>query len=79
LRTVAIYAQEDGSPCTASKADEAYLVGRGKSPVAAYLDIKASWPWRRRRAWTPFIRATASGENAAFARACAGLASRLSG
>jgi len=39
LRTVAIYAQEDRFCIHRFKADEAYLVGRGKGPVAAYLDI----------------------------------------
>jgi pyruvate carboxylase len=40
LRTVAIYAQEDRFCIHRFKADEAYLVGRGKGPVAAYLDIE---------------------------------------
>jgi pyruvate carboxylase len=39
LRTVAIYAQEDRFGVHRFKADEAYLVGKGKGPVAAYLDI----------------------------------------
>ena len=39
LRTVAIYAEEDRFGVHRFKADEAYLVGRGKGPVAAYLDI----------------------------------------
>ncbi len=41
LRTVAIYAQEDRLAVHRFKADEAYLVGKGKGPVAAYLDIPA--------------------------------------
>ena len=71
LRTVAIYAQEDRFGLHRFKADEAYLVGQGKGPVAAYLDI-------------PGIIALAKehevdlihpgygflSENAAFARAC---------
>ena len=40
LRTVAIYAQEDRFCLHRFKADEAYLVGEGKGPVAAYLDIE---------------------------------------
>ncbi len=40
LRTVAIYAQEDRLCVHRFKADEAYLVGEGKGPVAAYLDIE---------------------------------------
>src|ERR1700735_4601694 len=40
LRTVAIYAQEDRLCMHRFKADESYLVGAGKGPVAAYLDIE---------------------------------------
>jgi len=39
LRTVAIYANEDRFSVHRFKADEAYLVGENKGPVAAYLDI----------------------------------------
>ena len=39
LRTVAIYAEEDRFGVHRFKADEAYLIGKGKGPVAAYLDI----------------------------------------
>lgn len=39
LRTVAIYAQEDRLCIHRYKADEAYQIGQGKGPVAAYLDI----------------------------------------
>src|ERR1051325_3052288 len=39
MRTVAIYAQEDRFSIHRFKADEAYLVGEGKGPVGAYLDI----------------------------------------
>ena len=39
LRTVAIFAQEDRFCIHRFKADEAYQVGAGKGPVAAYLDI----------------------------------------
>ena len=40
LRTVAIYAQEDRLSIHRFKADESYLVGVGKGPVGAYLDIE---------------------------------------
>ncbi|MBC8348957.1 MAG: hypothetical protein H8E24_10130 [Verrucomicrobia bacterium] len=40
FRTVAIYAEEDRFGVHRFKADEAYLVGKGKGPVAAYLDIE---------------------------------------
>jgi pyruvate carboxylase len=39
IRTVAIYSQEDRFSLHRTKADEAYLVGRGKGPIDAYLDI----------------------------------------
>ncbi|MCC6877743.1 MAG: pyruvate carboxylase [Sandaracinaceae bacterium] len=39
LRTVAIYSHEDRVHLHRYKADEAYLVGKGKSPVGAYLAI----------------------------------------
>jgi pyruvate carboxylase len=39
LRTVAIYANEDRFALHRFKADESYLVGDGKKPIAAYLDI----------------------------------------
>ena len=38
-RTVAVYANEDRFGVHRFKADESYLVGRGKGPVAAYLDV----------------------------------------
>jgi len=40
LRTVAIYSQEDRFSLHRTKSDEAYLVGRDKGPVEAYLDIE---------------------------------------
>src|ERR1051326_8898024 len=40
LRTVAVYSQEDRLSLHRFKADEAYLVGEGKGPVEAYLDIE---------------------------------------
>src|SRR5262249_1185570 len=39
VRTVAIYSEEDRVHEHRHKADEAYLVGRGKRPVEAYLGI----------------------------------------
>ena len=39
IRTVAIYAQEDKLGLHRFKADESYLVGEGKKPIDAYLDI----------------------------------------
>jgi len=40
IRTVAIYSAEDRFALHRTKADEAYLVGAGKRPLAAYLDIE---------------------------------------
>ncbi|MBB6454987.1 pyruvate carboxylase [Salirhabdus euzebyi] len=40
IRTVAIYSQEDTGSFHRYKADEAYLVGQGKKPIDAYLDIE---------------------------------------
>jgi pyruvate carboxylase len=40
IRTVAIYSEEDRVHEHRHKADEAYLVGRGKRPVDAYLGIE---------------------------------------
>jgi pyruvate carboxylase len=41
LRTVAVYSQEDRLALHRFKADEAYLIGEGKGPVEAYLDVEA--------------------------------------
>ena len=40
LRTVAVYSHEDRFSLHRTKADESYLVGGGKGPVEAYLDIE---------------------------------------
>jgi pyruvate carboxylase len=40
IRTVAIYSKEDTEAYHRFKADEAYLVGEGKKPIDAYLDIE---------------------------------------
>jgi len=39
IRTVAVFSEEDATNQHRYKADESYLVGKGKNPVAAYLDI----------------------------------------
>ena len=77
LRTVAIYAQEDRFSIHRFKADEAYVVGAGKGPVAAYLDIESIVKLAKETG----VEAIHPGygflsENAEFARACeqAGLA-----
>ncbi|MEO5334850.1 MAG: pyruvate carboxylase, partial [Magnetococcus sp. YQC-5] len=40
IATVAIYSQEDRFSLHRYKANESYLVGAGKRPIAAYLDIR---------------------------------------
>ena len=40
IRTVAIYSKEDHGSYHRFKADEAYLVGKDKKPIDAYLDIE---------------------------------------
>jgi len=40
IRTVAIYSKEDLGSYHRYKADEAYLVGEGKKPIDAFLDIE---------------------------------------
>ncbi|WP_080846631.1 pyruvate carboxylase [Cytobacillus gottheilii] len=40
IRTVAVYSKEDSVSYHRYKADEAYLVGEGKKPIDAYLDIE---------------------------------------
>ncbi|PKR78498.1 pyruvate carboxylase [Halalkalibacillus sediminis] len=40
IRTVAIYSEEDTGSYHRYKADEAYVVGEGKKPIDAYLDIE---------------------------------------
>jgi pyruvate carboxylase len=72
LRTVAVYSQEDRFSLHRTKSDEAYLVGRDKGPVEAYLDI----PDVLRIAREARVEAIHPGygflsENPDFARACA--------
>ncbi len=72
VRTVAIYSHEDRVHLHRYKADEAYLVGRGASPVAAYLAVEEIVEL----ALTSGVDAIHPGygflaERADFARACA--------
>ena len=71
LRTVAVYAAEDRFSIHRFKADESYQVGKGKGPVAAYLDIEGIVALAKETG----VDAIHPGygflsENAAFARAC---------
>ncbi|HMJ66617.1 MAG TPA: biotin carboxylase N-terminal domain-containing protein, partial [Candidatus Binatia bacterium] len=71
LRTVAIYAQEDRLSVHRFKADEAYLVGEGKGPVGAYLDIEGIVMLAKEKG-VDLIHPGYGflAENAQFARAC---------
>ena len=71
LNTVAIYSNEDTNGLFRTRADEAYLIGRNKSPLGAYLDIDEIIDLAKRRG----VDAIHPGygflsENADFARAC---------
>jgi len=71
FRTVAIYAQEDRLSIHRFKADEAYLVGVGKGPVGAYLDIPGIIALAKERAVDMIHPGYGFlAENAEFARAC---------
>src|SRR5437899_3054445 len=71
LRTVAVYSNEDRLALHRFKADEAYLIGKGKGPVEAYLDIAGIVAVAKSKG----VDAIHPGygflsENPAFARAC---------
>jgi pyruvate carboxylase len=78
LRTVAIYAQEDRLSVHRFKADEAYLVGEGKGPVGAYLDIPGIVALAKEKG-VDLIHPGYGflSENAEFAQACREAGSRL--
>jgi pyruvate carboxylase len=72
MATVAIYSQEDRFSLHRTKSDEAYLVGRNRGPIEAYLDIEDIL----RIAREAHVDAIHPGygflsENPEFARACA--------
>jgi len=71
LHTVAMYSNEDTFAHFRTKADEAYLIGEGKTPLGAYLDIPGIIDLAQKRN----VSAIHPGygflsENASFARAC---------
>src|SRR5437763_4801603 len=71
IRTLGIYSQEDKTALHRYKADETYLVGAGRAPLAAYLDFGEILTLARRHgaeAIHPGYGFLA--ENADFARAC---------
>ena len=71
LRTLAIYAQEDRLSVHRFKADEAYVLGQGKGPVGAYLDIPGIIALAKEKE-VDLIHPGYGflSENASFARAC---------
>jgi pyruvate carboxylase len=72
FRTVAIYAQEDRLAIHRFKADEAYLVGEGKGPVGAYLDIPGIIALAKEKGVDMIHPGYGFlAENAEFAKACA--------
>jgi pyruvate carboxylase len=71
LRTVAMYSHEDTFSLFRTHADEAYMIGKNKSPLGAYLDIPSIIDLAKHH----HVDAIHPGygflsENAAFARAC---------
>jgi pyruvate carboxylase len=72
LRTVALFAYEDRFCAHRFKADEAYLIGKGKGPVGAYLDIEGIVALAREKGVTLLHPGYGFlSENPALARACA--------
>src|SRR5258707_11258453 len=72
IRTVAVFSDEDGLSLHRFKADEAYLIGEGKGPVQAYLDVEGIVALAKERG----VDAIHPGygflsENPALPRACA--------
>ena len=71
MRTIAIYAEEDRFSIHRFKADEAYVTGRDKGPVGAYLDIAGIVGLARDRGVDMIHPGYGFlSENAEFARAC---------
>ncbi len=72
IRTVAIYSKEDSLALHRYKADEAYLVGLGQSPVEAYLNIPEIIEIAKRHECDAIHPGYGFlSENAEFATACA--------
>ena len=60
IRTVAIYSEQDRTALFRDKADESYLIGKGKTPVEAYLDMDAIISLAKKRMLMQFTRGTDS-------------------
>jgi pyruvate carboxylase len=71
LRTIGIYSKEDRLGLHRFKADEAYLIGDGKGPVEAYLDIDGIVALAKEKGADAIHPGYGFlSENPAFARAC---------
>ena len=51
IQTIAIYSEEDRLSLHRYKADEAYLIGKGKAPIDAYLDTLGKGANARLEKW----------------------------
>ncbi len=70
-KTVALYANEDRFGVHRFKADESYLIGKGKGPVAAYLDIEGIIDISKEKGIDMIHPGYGFlSENASFAKAC---------
>ena len=71
LHTIAMYSAEDTYSLFRTRADEAYLIGEGKTPLGAYLDIPGIIDLAKRRG-VNYIHPGYGflSENPAFAKAC---------
>ena len=71
LHTVAMYSAEDTYSMFRTRADEAYLIGEGKTPLGAYLDIPGIIDLAKRRGVTAIHPGYGFlSENENFAKAC---------
>ena len=71
MRTVAVYSNEDKHSVHRFKADEAYLIGKGRGPVAAYLEIDGIVALAKARGVDMIHPGYGFlAENAQFAKAC---------
>lgn len=71
LRTVGIYSKEDRLSLHRFKSDEAYLIGEGKGPVEAYLDVQGIVRVAKEKGADAIHPGYGFlSENPAFARAC---------
>jgi len=71
LHTIAVYSQEDTNGLFRTRADEAYLIGKNKSPLGAYLNIPEIIALAKNRGADAIHPGYGFlSENAEFAKAC---------